>query len=280
MEITTLENIAINDILDVFNLSFSDYIVPLQLTAEQLKFKIFAENIQLDLSIGVFSSGKLVGFMLHAVSELDGQLMAYNGATGVIPDYRGQGLVAKMYDHLFPKLKELGVKKMVLEVIVGNNAAIRAYEKMDYKIHRTLDCFNGSIKTDNKEKPAIVKELNDFDWDVFSSFWSIQPSWQNQIKTLEKSKDKCRILEAYITDEAVGYIIFNPTSRRILQIAVAAHHRSRGVGSQLVNAMSDVIDTKQLFMYNVDSNSLETNAFLLNLGLLNNTSQYEMRREI
>lgn len=280
MEITTLENVEIDKIVNVLNLSFSDYMVPMHLNAEQLQLKIFAENIQLDLSIGVFSSGQLVGFMLHALNELDGQLMAYNAATGVIPEYRGQGLVAKMYDHLLPKLKELGVKQMVLEVIVGNHAAIRAYEKMEYKIKRTLRCFDGIVKEAPKQEPAVIKELTDFEWDTFTSFWSVQPSWQYTIKTLENSKDRCRILEASINQESVGYIIFNPTSRRILQIAVAASHRRKGIASQLVDTMVKAIDPKELFAYNVDSNSSEITSFLEKLGFSNTISQYEMKREI
>jgi ribosomal protein S18 acetylase RimI-like enzyme len=280
MELNTLETVGIDSIVDVLNLSFSDYIVPLQLNSEQLEAKIVAENIKLDLSIGVFSSGKLVGFMLHAVNKLDGQLVAYNAATGVIPDYRGQGLVAKMYDYLLPKLKALGVTEMVLEVIVGNNAAIRAYEKMNYKIHRTVNCYSGTIEITNKKNVVEIKELKDFKWDAFTSLWSIEPTWQNTIQSLDNSKERCRILEAYIKNEPVGYMVYNPTSRRILQIAVAGSHRRKGVGSELVNKMLEALDPKELSMNNIDNNSLETNAFLKNLGLLNKVSQFEMKRKI
>ncbi|MBF7093311.1 GNAT family N-acetyltransferase [Flavobacterium sp. ALJ2] len=280
MELNTLETIGIDAIVDVLNLSFSDYIVPLQLNSEQLQAKIVAENIKLDLSIGVFSSGKLVGFMLHAVNKLEGQLMAYNAATGVIPDYRGQGLVAKMYDYLLPKLKVLGVSEMVLEVIVGNTAAIRAYEKMNYKIHRTVNCYGGTIAITDKKNSIKIKEWRDFEWDTFTSFWSTEPTWQNTIQSLNNSKEHCHILKAYIKNEPVGYMVYNPTSRRILQIAVASSHRRKGVGSQLVNTMSEAVNSKELFMNNVDDNSLETNTFLKNLGLLNKVSQFEMKRKI
>ncbi|MCC9070546.1 GNAT family N-acetyltransferase [Flavobacterium sp. F-65] len=280
MEINTLEKVEIDSIVEVLNASFSDYIVPLQLNSEQLKAKIVAENIKLDLSIGVFSSDKLVGFMLHAVNEFDGQLIAYNAATGVIPDYRGQGLVTKMYDYLLPKLKDLGVKEMVLEVIVGNNAAIRAYEKMNYKIHRTVNCYGGPIEITNQKSIATIKELEDFQWNTFTSFWSIEPTWQNTIKSLDNSKERCCILEAYIKNEPVGYMVYNRMTQRILQIAVAANHRRNGVGAQLVNKMLETINSKEVSMNNVDDNSLETNAFLKNLGLLNKVSQFEMKRKI
>lgn len=110
MEIITLENSRIDSIVDIFNQSFSDYLVRLQLNLEQLEFKIFAENVKLDLSVGVFLSGKLIGFMLHALKDVDGKLVAYNAATGVVPNYRGKGLVGKMYDFLLPKLKMLDVE--------------------------------------------------------------------------------------------------------------------------------------------------------------------------
>ncbi|MCD0476227.1 GNAT family N-acetyltransferase [Flavobacterium sp. EDS] len=280
MELITLENIEIDSIVEVLNLSFSDYIVPFKLNSEQLEAKIIAENIKLDLSIGVLSSGKLVGFMLHAINELDGQLIAYNGATGVIPGYRGQGLVAKMYDYLLPKLKDLDVKEMILEVIVGNNAAIRAYEKMNYKVHRTLNCYGGSIGISNKKSVATIKELKNFDWDTFTSFWTIEPTWQNTVKSLDNSKERCGILEAYIENEPVGYLVYNRMSRRILQIAVAVKHRRNGVGAQLVNKMLETIDSTEVSMNNIEENSIETNAFLKNLGLVNRVSQYEMKRKI
>ena len=52
MNISTLENTSISDILACFNLSFSDYLIPLQLSEEQLKSKLIADNTNLSKSIG------------------------------------------------------------------------------------------------------------------------------------------------------------------------------------------------------------------------------------
>lgn len=280
MNINTLENVEIEDIVNVLNLSFSDYIVPLQLNLEQLNFKISTENIKLNLSIGIFEADRLVGFMLHALNDLDGKLVAYNAATGVILNYRGQGLVAKMYDFLLPKLKVLNVKHMVLEVITVNASAIKAYEKMDYKAQRTLNCFGGPITKDLGGDIAVIKTMNDFEWDTFTSFWSIKPTWQNSIITLNKSKESCRILGAYLNNELVGYIVYNPASRKIMQIAVAAEHRRKRIGSQLVNGMLTAINSKEVLIFNVDAGSLEMDAFLKYLGVRATVSQFEMERII
>jgi len=280
MEITTLEKIEIDRIAEVLNESFSDYIIPLQLNSEQLAYKIFTENVRLDLSIGVFSSDKLIGFMLHGLNNVDGKLSAYNAATGVIPNYRGQGLVGQMYAYLLPKLKISGVAQMLLEVIEGNNSAIRSYEKMDYKVNRTLDCFSGAVKTVEKPPVALIKELDHFDWGKFNSFWTMKPSWQNSVITLENSKGRCSVSGAYIGGELIGYIIYDPVLRRIRQIAVSSEHRRKGVATQLVNTMIGLIDPKDLFINNVDHSSLETIAFLKSLGVSKNISQLEMKREL
>lgn len=280
MEITTLENISFDSIVEVLNQSFSDYIVPLQLNSEQLEFKIFAENVKLNLSVGVFSSGKLIGFMLHGLNQVDGKLSAYNAATGVVPGYRGKGLVGEMYAFLLPELKALGVEQMLLEVIVGNNAGIRAYEKMDYQVNRTLDCFNGAVQTVEKASVAVIRDLTQFDWDKLTSFWTIKPSWQNSVATLEKSKDRCTAVGAYLNEELIGYLVYNPVSRKIHQVAVSAEHRRKGVATQLVNTMIASIDPKTLSMNNVDTGSPETIAFFKSLGLSNPISQLEMKRRL
>jgi ribosomal protein S18 acetylase RimI-like enzyme len=280
MEIATLENIEIDCIVEVLNQSFSNYIVPLQLNSKQLEFKISTENVKLDLSIGVFLSGKLIGFMLHGLNEIGGKLSAYNAATGVIPEYCGQGLAGQMYNFLLPKLKAIGVEQMLLEVIVGNNAGIRAYEKMDYKVNRILDCFRGEIAAVERASVAIIKELEDFEWDKFLSFWTIKPSWQNSVATLENSKDSCTIVGAYLDEELIGYMVYNPVSRKIHQIAVSSKHRRKGVATQLVNTMTALINPKELFIYNVDASSLETIAFFKSLGLLSHVAQLEMKRSV
>jgi len=278
MEIATLENCTIADIADVLNASFSDYIVPLNLNIEQLEYKIVTENIHLDLSVGVFSSGQLVGFMLHALQIVDGKLSAYNAATGIIPAYRGRGLVGKMYQYLLPKLKTRAVVQMRLEVIIGNNAAIRAYEKMGYQVNRTLDCFKGSVQTVKKSCASTIRELQDFQWDQFVCFWTIKPSWQNAIPTLEKAGPHLTILGAFIDEKLIGYLIYNANSKKIQQIAISPAHRRKGIATQLVMTMTQQINSKEIYVLNVDHISLEAISFFKQLGLVDYLAQFEMKK--
>ena len=85
-----LSEINNKDILDCFNLSFSDYSIPFKLNLEQLENKLRNENINKDISVGAFNKNKLVGFVLHGDRIKDRNRIAYNAGTGVIPTQRGQ----------------------------------------------------------------------------------------------------------------------------------------------------------------------------------------------
>ncbi|QNK64005.1 GNAT family N-acetyltransferase [Pedobacter sp. PAMC26386] len=280
IEIKNLENIDLEELVSVINLSFSDYIVPMQLNLEKLRSKIVAEDIKLELSTGVFDADKMVGFMLHGLRESDKGLLVYNAATGVIPDYRGGGLVSAMYGHLLPELKKKQVKKMVLEVITGNHSAIKAYEKMGYTVDRKLDCYTGKLRIKKNSPVTLLKEIDGFNWAGFVSFWDTIPSWQNAIQTLENSKEQCRLIGAYRDDLLVGYAIFNPTSRKINQFAVAAAYRGKGIGSHLFSYINEVVEQQEVYVYNLDNMDVNTRGFLKSLGLGEVITQFEMSRMV
>ncbi len=245
-----------------------------------MKFKIVAEDIKLRLSRGVFNADKMVGCMLHGLRNTDKGLIVYNAATGIIPDYRGRGLVSEMYDHLLPELKKLQVKKMVLEVITGNHSAIKAYEKMGYTVVRKLDCYTGKLHIKKNNPVTSLKEIDSFNWTELISFWDTIPSWQNAIQTLENSKEHCRVIGAFRDDLLVGYAIFNPTSRKINQFAVAAAYRGKGVGSHLFSYINEVVEEQKVYVYNVDNTAVSTKGFLNGLGLREEIAQFEMSRMV
>ncbi|WP_353162354.1 GNAT family N-acetyltransferase [Myroides odoratus] len=280
MKVIDLSQVDKEAIVQVLNESFADYIIPLQLTVEQLENKIAAENIQLHLSVGVLDQEKLVGFMLHALNSVEGKLTAYNAATGVVPSHRGQGLVAKMYAWLLERLVPLEVEQLVLEVIEGNHSAIRAYEKMGYHKARKLICFEGETEVNQANKPVEIQELTDFNWTVFSSFWDIQPSWQNSVSALENSKARCHILGAYQAEKMVGYLIFNPMSKRVLQLAVDADYRRQGIATQLIETMQQITASKAVYVYNIDDTSKAMAAFFSQLNLASDLAQFEMKRTL
>ncbi|MDN3691237.1 GNAT family N-acetyltransferase [Chryseobacterium tructae] len=278
MEFKTLANVDIEELLAVFNLSFSDYVVPFHLTKEMLISKIAAEKLDLNISVGAFENGKLISFILQSEKQEDGQKTIYNGGTGVVPDSRGKGLVRKMYDFIIPALKERKADILLLEVIEGNAGAIRAYENLGFTVVRKLLCFKGNINPEKGNPNITIQKMDDFQWQELRSFWDIEPSWQGSAYVLNPMPETYQALGAYSNQNLVGYIVYNPVARRVLQIAVDRKSRKQGIGSRLFAAIAD---GQPIAINNVDDTSKETEAFLdKKIGLQNWLSQFEMTRSI
>ena len=103
MRLQILENIPYEKLLEVFNLSFSDYIVPLCLTQEQLEDKIKTDSIKLEFSVGAFEDNQLIAFILHGYDMIDNLKIVYNAGTGVIPAKRGNRLTKKLYEYVLQR---------------------------------------------------------------------------------------------------------------------------------------------------------------------------------
>ncbi|MFP3833987.1 GNAT family N-acetyltransferase [Chryseobacterium sp. SIMBA_028] len=280
MEFKTLKNLDVEELLSVFNLSFSDYVVPFHLTRELLNFKIATEKIDLSISVGAFENEKLVGFILQAEKIENGEGVAYNGGTGVVPEGRGKGLVRKMYDFIIPVLKERNINTLILEVIDENQKAIRAYENLGFIIVRRLLCFNGNINLIKNNSEIVIKELTDFQWETFASFRDIEPSWQGSVFVLKDMKKDCTILGAFKEERLVGYAVYNSVVRKIYQVAVDKNYRKQGVATTLFDAIKSDINGQTVSLNNVDEISEGTSNFLSKIGLENKVSQFEMTRTI
>lgn len=281
MEFKTLANITIDELLSVFNHSFSDYVIPFHLTKEVLISKIAAEKLDMNLSAGAFDDGKLVGFILQSEKVENGEKIIYNGGTGVVPESRGKGLVRKMYDFIIPVLKERNANTLLLEVIEGNQPAIRAYENLGFAIVRRLLCFNGSIQQGKENAEVSIRDLKDFQWDLLCSFWDIEPSWQGSVFVLEPMPENYMTLGAYDGEKLVGYIIYGPAAKKIYQFAVDKNYRNSGIGTKLFNAVKEKNGGQTIALNNVDDSSENTSQFLSEkVGLNNWLSQFEMKRPI
>lgn len=279
MRIRKLTTQDTNDLLNAINGAFADYIVPFQLNAMQLQFKMTSENILPEWSVGIFEADRLIAFIMHGVRISEGKTVVYNAGTGVLPEYRGQGLVGKMYDYLQPYFEENQVHQLVLEVIESNKSAIRAYEKDGFAICRKLLCFSGELQTPPHLSTATsIEPLQEFLWEDFQSFWDILPSWQSAIPSMDVVKPAA--LGAFIDVKLVGYLLFNPLNKRIYQVAVAPQHRRKGIGTQLLAEAQKQLSNEKVQINNMDEVAENLELFLEKHGLTNDINQFEMVKNI
>lgn len=271
----TLENIPTEKLLEVFNLSFSDYVVPFCLTKEQLEDKIKSDSIKLEFSVGAFENNQLIAFILHGYDTIDNLKIVYNAGTGVIPAKRGNKLTAKLYEYILPILHENDIDKLLLEVTTTNEPAIQTYKNIGFEIIRELNCYKGSLNIINTDNDFEIRELNAYDWQKLQSFWDLKPSWQNSVTAVEKLKNANISIGIYDEEKLLGYTIFNPKIKRIHQLSVDKNYRRKGVGRQLLAHIATNYG-KDISAINIDNTSEETLNFFKDIGMDIYIQQYEM----
>ncbi|MBB5439228.1 GNAT superfamily N-acetyltransferase [Pedobacter sp. AK017] len=277
---SNLENISTDALLHTFNASFSDYLVKMQLTKEQLERKLIADSIDLKLSAGAYENGKLVGFILHGINKVCNEKIAYNAGTGVIPAKRGHNLTGKMYRYILPFLEKEGVTKCILEVLEKNLPALKTYKAIGYQLKRELVCFKGIPKiTGIKGKRIDIHEIKHIDWQEVTSFWDWTPSWQNSIIAMQNLGEHNKIVGIYLKDKLVAYISYNPLNNRIAQFAVHKSHRRKGYGKALFKYVFNV-HKAEISVINIDIDSSSTITFLGSIGLFPYIYQYEMEKNL
>jgi len=243
MEFTTLEHLQSEQILQVINQSFADYIVPMQLTAEKLASKIISEQIDLSISVGAFENNQLVGFMLHGTKPSENTFKAYNAITGVLPKYRGNKLAVKMYDFLIPILKEKKYTSIQLEAITSNTPALKSYIETGFTITRILECYKGKNRRMEDIDPSI-EIISDWQLDSFDWIWDWEPTWQNDALSINNAKDEITCFVYKVEGKVIGYLMYNNLTKRVHQFAVAREYRDQRIATKLFNALSQHDDSE------------------------------------
>ncbi|SHK88454.1 Acetyltransferase (GNAT) domain-containing protein [Chitinophaga jiangningensis] len=259
---------------NTFNLAFSDYIVPVNLTPSVMEEKFQGENTSLEWSIGAFNGAELGAFILHGADDKFAPTVLYNGGTGVTPAYRGQHLVQKMYEAYIPRYQDAGVRRIVLEVLTSNLPAIKAYKNSGFEKNRVLECFKGDVRAGLPAAPVMLREQRQPNWLLYGTFMDMEPSWCNLLSSASREKTTT-VWEALQDEQVIGFIAVNVLTRRVRSIAVDPRYRRSGVGNALLKHTAEALPGT-LTVINIDDRYQGTCRFLEQAGLNNYITQYEM----
>ncbi len=275
IKIHSLTHVDLEELSALYNLSYQNYYVSINLSTEQFQGKLKMEDINLDYSVGASIDGKLVGFLLYGIRNYNDVKTAYIGGTGVCPEHRGKKITQQMLDFSFPKLKEQQVKNIFLEVNIKNDFAINAYEACGFEKTRTLNSYKGiPILVVNPLHEII--EFSDLDLITSENFWDIKPTWKNDIQSVKNIIEDCQINGIYEDGILVAYKIINKNNTRIYQFGVHHDYRNRYLASILFSDLKN----KEIKMINVDEREISTNDFIQSMGLELYDKQYEMKKEL
>lgn len=273
MQFHTLENTTIKEVAEAFGKAFEGYAVSMQLSEEQMTGKIKAENIDLSMSVGAFDSGQLCGFILFGLDMVNGVKTMWDGGTGVLPEYRGQKLTQRMFEHILPAIKKNDVKRILLEVLEGNESAQRIYESLGFRTTRKLLVYNGSPKVVQPLKHNI-EILTPYNPEELPAIGDWQPAWQQMNDRVAGWGDAITTIGIRDNEQMVAYAHFDASRKRVFQFGVAAQYRHTGMGTALFNYMAE--RCSPLSVVNVDEQLKDATSFLEGIGMEYFKSQYEM----
>lgn len=113
---------------------FEDYLVPVTLSVEVFVQRFSAEGLSL-LDSCVWLDGDVPAAMAVVARRGDEARLA---AFAMRPAYRGKGVGRRLMGSLLDALREQGVRRMWLEVIRDNHAAVALYRSLGFEIRRGL----------------------------------------------------------------------------------------------------------------------------------------------
>ena len=264
--------------------AFGSYPIPFRLNKEQFVRKFVQKlKISFPLSAGAFDYDAMAGFILTSVCTYNGKLTAYNGGTGVRPSFRGNRLTSRMYDFLIPRFKEHGVKQCILEVLIGNSFAIKAYESIGFKKECILSCFKLQEEMPYKKLAADnleIRKISKPNWILYEEFQDFHTSYLDSTEMINQNLLNEDFIEARIDEEILGYAIYQPGFGRLSQLAVKTCRRRQGIGSAIMRYILSTSRNKELTVINVNEDDVALIKFLEALKFQNHLNQYEMRMQL
>jgi ribosomal protein S18 acetylase RimI-like enzyme len=195
--------------LALWNEAFSDYFVDVSMTMEAFVGKWSRESLSPDHSLVAVADGKLVGLVCSGIRIVNGKKMAWNGGTAVVPAWRGKGVGRKLMEETLALYEREGVELATLEAIATNQAAIRLYERLGYRIVDRLSYYQSteplrlieaepSVYRIERVVPAQVATL---------PFYSAEMPWQGQWFCLRDG-------EAWVVADGRGGVLGYALDRR------------------------------------------------------------------
>lgn len=279
----TLENINIDTLHRTFVNAFSDYQVKIDLPLWKFQNMLQRRGFVSGISVGAFKDGVLVGFVLNGHRNWKGISTVYDIGTGVIGEYRKQGITSNMLLYVKGLLGEKGVHQYLLEVLNSNESAIQLYKKQGFEAIRDFQCFRLDKNMYSPITTCKVEHVEGFgstDWKRLMNIWDYTPSWQNSIDSINAVKDSFIYSLVRLDNMIVGYGIIDKKTGDIAQIAVDKHYRRKGFASSIVTDLLKNTEAQKVSVLNVVNEAIPTKDFLLKLGFEYGVGQYEMILEL
>lgn len=280
--VRTLEGVTSPELYEVYKESFCDYPVDLGFDERRLCAVLNRLGGDASHSFGAFEDGKLIGFASCGLRQFKGMPTGYVALTGVSIHHRRKGVGKAMMEAFIDHFKNLGVKRLLLEVIENNTPAYGLYKKVGLETSRSFCSYSLEAKADTKQYDMDIRlvKAEDAPWETLSSFWDFPPCWQNSIDTIMSNPSIELIAIAYENGTPTGYAACSRYACSIDHLAVRKDKRRCGIGSALLAYIAEATPSNGMTLLNIDQSCKPLIAFAQKHGFDPTLSLHELEMEI
>ena len=287
IEYRTLDTAPLAAVHECFLKAFADYFVKFSPGLEEFRGMNAMRGVDYAASMGVFEDGALAGFTLNGVGTWRGARTAYDAGTAVVRGSRGRGYSTEIFGRLVPLLKGRGLERYLLEVIDGNDGALRLYKSLGFEPTRrfaSMKLAAGAFRT-GRAAAAAVSDVTPAGWPELRAAMEADegflPSWQNSWDSIGRLPGNFSVKAVFLGGEPAGLGVVAPSSGGVAQLWVKRALRGRGLGTALLAALAGASRKDgALSWVNIEETRSDVLAFLEARGFARGLSQYEMERRL
>lgn len=205
--IKKLQECSINDVVHAWNIGFEGYLVPIKMTAETFLNRMIFEGLSPNLSIVAYYDSTPIGIVLNGIRDINGTKVAWNGGTGIAPDYRGKGLGKQIVEKSLEIYRENKVEIATLEAIFENHTAIHLYKKLGYEVRDHVGHFStGGTFSRKNHRSVDFQVVRGLPCEAtYLPFYKANTTWQTQWKSIVNGES---IILKDLDGKPIAYALF------------------------------------------------------------------------
>jgi GNAT superfamily N-acetyltransferase len=151
-DINPASDYPLPDLVEILNLGFEGYLIPIQLNFSQFLTMLRKDGIDLTTSRVLVADGQISGIALIARRGWTSRL----AAMGIAQEMRGKGAGLWFMERLIQESRERQDREMVLEVIEQNDPGIQLYQKFGFqKVRRLIGLTRQRDTSEHTNRDAI-----------------------------------------------------------------------------------------------------------------------------
>jgi GNAT superfamily N-acetyltransferase len=199
----------------IWNEGFQGYFLDMTLSLDVYLSRLVRDGLSPGFSLVAFCEGRPAGFLLNGFLEKSGRTIAWNGGTGVSPEFRGRGVGKVLMKATLDLYDELGVDVAMLEAISTNEPAIALYKQFGYEAVDQLISLRheGGLPEHlfiNEHSKSYVAERVAPHVAGSLEFYEELAPWQAHWQNVSRNQGAALIVSD-VSGNTVGYALFKKT---------------------------------------------------------------------